>query len=353
VLLDGSAPAATVTRDGHVAVLNRSPAGLPRLTYLEPSSGQVATQRSYGTSEVPVDRVTADLRADGVVASGIVDRQSAITMRDIAIRLDSAGVLVEELWRSQDLHTRPATFGDGAVAYGHQAAGVPDGQIVLRLADGTVRTLLGGVIPRAVAFAANGDVVAVFIGVNLVASPEWQGMWLARFGRDGSVKWRRAIIADTSDAPQLVVANDGSIIFTLRPATPGGTISVNWAQTISGTHSLAVLAATGNGEPRWAQGFGSASLAYSAAVDPAGGVALVAVGLACPTVAAELLAFDGTRRWRREFACGTGTIAAASPVVGRNAPIYVVGVLTGSFDFGAGVVTGTSGGSPFVVRLVP
>ncbi|HET7752307.1 MAG TPA: hypothetical protein VFK85_00235 [Anaeromyxobacteraceae bacterium] len=323
---------------------------------LDPVNGQVAGQRTYGPNEIPLDRVTADLRSDGVIASGIVERSSSVNMRDIALRLDGAGAPIEELWRAQDLHTSPASAADGAVAYGSQAAGVPDGQIVLRLPDGSLRTLLGGIIPRSVAFAGNGDVVAVFVGVGLVAPPEWQGTWLARFGRDASLKWRCAIRATTTDAPHLAVATDGTIVFTLRPANVGESVNVTWGQIeVSGVYSLVVLAASGTGEPRWARGFGDATIAYSAAIDPERGIALVAVAPAgtCPVMAVELLAFDASRRWRREFACGGGTIAAASAVAGRNAPIYVAGVVSGSFDFGKGAVTAASGGSPFVVRLVP
>lgn len=336
-----------------MAVLNRAPSGAPRLAFLDPLSGAGSAQRTYGTDEIPLDRVTTDLASNGVIASGIVERQSNVNMRDVAIRLDGTGAPTGELWRSQDLHTRPATAADGAVAYGNQAAGVPDGQIVLRLPDGTVRTLLAGIIPRSVAFADDGDVVAVLVGVGLVAPAEWQGFWLSRFGRDGSVRWRRAIGATATDAPQLAVGSDGTIVFTLRAATAAGAVSATWGQNVSG--ALVVLAATSSGEPLWARGLGDASAAYSAAVDPARGIALVKVGPAgsCPSLSAELLRFDASRAWTRDFPCGSGTIAGASPVVGTDAPIHVAGVLRGAFDFGAGTLTSQPDGSPFVVQLVP
>jgi hypothetical protein len=131
---------------------------------------------------------------------------------------------------------------------------------------------------------------------------------------------------------------------------------VSWGSTeVSGVHSLFVLAATSDGAPLWVRAFGDPSIAYSAAVDPERGISLVGIGpsSACPSLQGELLAFDAARRWTREFPCGAGTIVSASPVAGIDAPIYVVGVLRGAFDFGAGTLTAAGDGRPFVLRLAP
>jgi hypothetical protein len=343
-----------------VAVSNRAPTGVPRLTFLAAADGRTTGERSYGAQEIPLERITAEAATDGVIVSGQVQRgpTRSTDWRDTGIRLDRSGAPVEELWAAQDLHTRPATASDGALAFGRQSAGVPDGDLVLRLPDSTLRTLLNTGLTRSVAFAPDGDVVAVIWGVpNPDFTPlEWHGMWLARFGRDGSTRWRRALEVSTTDGAQVAVATDGTIVFTLRPRTAGESVRVEWgATTLTGVHSLFVLAATSSGEPRWARAFGDASVAYSAAVDPARGIALVKVGPAggCPSLGAELLRFDASRAWTRDFPCSSGTIAGASPVVGTNAPVHVAGVLRGAFDFGAGTLTSEPDGSPFVVQLVP
>jgi hypothetical protein len=330
---------------------------MPRLSLLDAATGRAIARRSYVRDEIPVERVTADAATNGIVVSGIVDDTSAVAWRDTGIRLDAAGDLVTELWRSQVLHTRPALAADGAIAFGTQAPSVPDGEIMLRLRDGTTHQLLAAGLTRSVAFTADGDVVAVLWGPPHpdFTTPEWWGMWLLRLGRDGTLRWRRTIDTTTTRSPQLAIARDGTIVFTLRPEEPAAPIAASWGEAVvSGVYSLLVLSATPAGEPRWIRALGDASTGYSAAIDPDRGVALVSLSPgACPALRAEMLALDGASQWKHDFACASGTLASASPVVGRGGPLLIAGFLDGAFDFGNGPLTSPPGGGPFVVRVAP